>query len=65
MKVREAKFRAIWWAASGAVPKAPITRVMTLNSMASNSMVRPIGRPSFISSARARPDGRSTLRHGW
>ena len=45
---------AIWCAASAAMPKVPIARVAALNRATSNSMVTPIGRPRWNSSASAR-----------
>ncbi len=62
MKVTEAKFRAIWWAATELAPNVPMTRVMALNSMASKIMVIPMGMPRRRISASLAATGRPNRR---
>jgi len=52
MKVREGMVMAIWCAASVATPNVPIARAAALNSATSKTMVTPMGRPKWNSSAK-------------
>ncbi len=45
MKVIDGTLSAIWCAATEAVPNVPMISVAVLNSIASNSMVNPMGMP--------------------